>query len=90
MRPSCRATVMTVTAYLFQMSKLFVARAGHTLSHSTGLRPPRSFEASRGGLLQRLISFQNCQPISCGTGTAVLSRLWLSRALRFIYKRQNR
>jgi hypothetical protein len=50
MRPSCRATVMTVTAYLFQMSKLFVARAGHTLSHSTGLRPPRSFEASRGGL----------------------------------------
>ena len=42
MRPSCRATVMTVTAYLFQMSKLFVARAGHTLSRSTGLRPPRS------------------------------------------------
>ncbi len=32
---------MTVTADRFQMSKLFVARASHTLSHSTGLRPPR-------------------------------------------------
>src|SRR5215831_13326982 len=35
------ARVMAVTANRFQMSKLFVARAGHTLSHSTGLRPPR-------------------------------------------------
>src|SRR5215471_17925065 len=36
------ARVMAVTANRFKMSKLFVARASHTLSYSTGLRPPRN------------------------------------------------
>src|SRR5262249_34083004 len=36
------ARVMAVTANRFPMGKLFVARASHTLSHSTGLRPPRN------------------------------------------------